>query len=307
MHGFLLSGGTFTTLDDPSATTLSQARSINSLGQIVGFYRDAGGDHGFLFSGGQFTTIDDPSGGNATDAQGTNDAGQIVGYYRDSNGLFHGFLLNGGTFTTLDDPSGFETIAVGINKMGQIVGYYDSPGARHGFLYSGGQFTTIDPPLTVGYSTVNGINDMGQIVGEYRDAGGRTHGFLYSGGFYTTLDDPLAGSIGTEAFGINDMGQIVGDYFDSSNHQHGFLETTVPNTPPPGGTTADMILRGSNMSPAVAGQYEIYDIGNNAILAGYSLGQVGTDWALRHPRRLQWQRHHRHAVAQQQHGRLRGL
>ena len=25
-------------------------------------------------------------------------------------------------------------------------------------------------------------------------------------------------------------------------------------------------------------QYEIYDIGSNTILAGYSLGQVGTDW-----------------------------
>ena len=36
-----------------------------------------------------------------------------------------------------------------------------------------------------------------------------------------------------------------------------------------------MILRGSNMFPAVAGQYEIYDIGNNAILAGHSLDQVG--------------------------------
>jgi len=39
-----------------------------------------------------------------------------------------------------------------------------------------------------------------------------------------------------------------------------------------------MILRGANSSPAVAGQYEIYDVGNNAILAGYSLGTVGTDW-----------------------------
>jgi len=38
-----------------------------------------------------------------------------------------------------------------------------------------------------------------------------------------------------------------------------------------------MILRASNSSMS-AGQYEIYDIGNNAILAGYSLGQVGTDW-----------------------------
>jgi hypothetical protein len=39
-----------------------------------------------------------------------------------------------------------------------------------------------------------------------------------------------------------------------------------------------MILRGANTSPAVAGQYEIYDVGNNAILTGNQLGQVGTDW-----------------------------
>src|SRR5207249_1867489 len=51
---------------------------------------------------------------------------------------------------------------------------------------------------------------------------------------------------------------------------------TFPNPPPPAGTTADM--RGANASPAVAGQYEIYDLGNNAILAAYSLGQTGTDW-----------------------------
>jgi microcystin-dependent protein len=52
---------------------------------------------------------------------------------------------------------------------------------------------------------------------------------------------------------------------------------TGPNPLPPAGTTADMILRGSNTS-AFAGQYEIYNIGNNAILTAYSLGQVGTNW-----------------------------
>jgi hypothetical protein len=46
-----------------------------------------------------------------------------------------------------------------------------------------------------------------------------------------------------------------------------------PNPPAPAGTTADMILRHS-----ADGLYEIYDIGNNAILAGYQLGQVGTEW-----------------------------
>jgi hypothetical protein len=46
-----------------------------------------------------------------------------------------------------------------------------------------------------------------------------------------------------------------------------------PAPPPPGGTTADMILR-----HGADGLYEIYDIGNNSLLAAYQLGQVGTDW-----------------------------
>src|SRR5262249_28603962 len=80
------------------------------------------------------------------------------------------------------------------------------------------------------------------------------------------------------ASGINDMGQIVGTYDSDGAHSHGYLLTIAPNPPPPAGSTVSMILRGSNASPAVMGQYEIYDIGNNAILAAYQLGQVGTDW-----------------------------
>jgi hypothetical protein len=46
-----------------------------------------------------------------------------------------------------------------------------------------------------------------------------------------------------------------------------------PNPAPPPGTTADMILR-----HGTDGKYQIYDIGQNRLLASYSLGQVGTDW-----------------------------
>src|SRR5262249_61497750 len=46
----------------------------------------------------------------------------------------------------------------------------------------------------------------------------------------------------------------------------------LPPLPPPGGTTADLILRRGD------GTYQIYDIGNNAIVASYQLAQVGTDW-----------------------------
>ena len=47
----------------------------------------------------------------------------------------------------------------------------------------------------------------------------------------------------------------------------------VLNLAPPASTTADMILRDGNN-----GNYEIYDLGNNAILAAYGLGQVGLEW-----------------------------
>src|SRR5262249_49433851 len=129
--------------------------------------------------------------------------------------------------------------------------------------------------LGVTLTLAQGINNAGQIVGQYENAN-VFHGFLLSGGTYTTLDGPSAINF-TVANGINDAGQIVGFYSNASGN-HGFLLTITPNPPPPAGTTADMILRGSNASPIVAGQYEIYDIGNNAILAGYQLGQVGPDW-----------------------------
>src|SRR5437764_12836303 len=106
--------------------------------------------------------------------------------------------------------------------------------------------------------------DAGLIVG-YSSAASSADGFLYSGGFYTTLDDPLA-TTETLAWGINDAGQIAGGYFDAGGGIHGFLATLGPNPPPPFGTTADMVLFRAD------GTYEIYDIGNNAILAGYELG-----------------------------------
>ena len=51
-YGFLYSGGTYTTIDDPLASGFTAAQGINSTGQIVGYYNDNSGQHGFLYSGG---------------------------------------------------------------------------------------------------------------------------------------------------------------------------------------------------------------------------------------------------------------
>src|SRR4051794_39416864 len=49
-------------------------------------------------------------------------------------------------------------------------------------------------------TSLNGINNSGQIVGEFRDASG-SHGFVYDRGTFTTLDVP--GSSFTAANAIN--------------------------------------------------------------------------------------------------------
>jgi probable HAF family extracellular repeat protein len=233
-HGYLLSEGSYTTLDVPGST-LTSANGINDRGQIVGHYRAGGIQHGYLLSRGGFTTIDVP-GSTATNARAINASGQIAGWYVDAGGATHGFLAALGhhrhhhqadfSFTTFDVPRSTFTTAHGINASGQIVGRYDDAGGmRHGFLLSKGSYTTLDVPgstLTAAF----GINNPGEIVGSYIDEDGIRHGFLLSDDGYTTLDPP--GSTDPFAYGINASGEIVGTYTDASGTNHGFFATPVP-------------------------------------------------------------------------------
>lgn len=145
-HGFLDTGGSFTTIDAPGAID-TYAYGINDSGQIVGSFDDALGSHGFVDTGGSFTTV-------PGDPTGINNSGQIVGSFG---------LDTGGSFTAINVPGSNSTSASGINNSGQIVGSFNFPSGQ-GFLYMGGSFTTIDVP---GFccTFAEGINDNGQIVG----------------------------------------------------------------------------------------------------------------------------------------------
>ena len=86
-------------------------------------------------------------------------------------------------------------------------------------------YTTIDDPAQVGFTTwAIGINDAGQFVGQYSNAGG-SHAYFYNGSTFITIDDPKA-TAWSVALGINATGLIVGQYRDTSNH--GYIYN--PNT-----------------------------------------------------------------------------
>jgi probable HAF family extracellular repeat protein len=165
-------------------------------------------------------------------------------------------------FTTLEslNPLAVGAGPLGINNLGQIVG--DDTKNAQGFLLSGAgysSYTTIGPRARI--TEAWGINDSGQIVGNYvvgrtfyaylyrggsyieimgsgngvptsangiNNAGqivgsyaGFQHGYLLSNGTYTTFDVP--GAIGIYPFKINNSGQIVGVYGDANVISHGFL------------------------------------------------------------------------------------
>jgi probable HAF family extracellular repeat protein len=268
-HGYLYSGGTFTTIDDPSGVAGSTVvAAINDAGQVVGNYSDSSGyRHSFQLSAGVYSTLTSTSAPNAF-ATAINNDDQIVGYDwigpgDASNPITSGYLEAGGAFSAIDDPSGAKgTAPVAINATGEIVGYYyDSNGLWHGFLYNGGTYTTIDDPNgdpAKGGTYPLSINASGQIVGYYYDSNYGEHGFLYSSGAFTTLNDPAGAADTTAAEAINASGTVVGTYSDSKGVYHGFVYSggaftaiTDPNAVSTEGTFAVSI----NASGQVVGYY----------------------------------------------------
>src|ERR1035438_6069382 len=78
-------------------------------------------------------------------------------------------------------------------------------------------YSAFDPPGSTN-TTVNGMNNAGQIVGLYLDAAGGTHNFLRSadGATYTAIVVPGSEAGTTTTNAINNLGQIVGNYIDAS-------------------------------------------------------------------------------------------
>jgi len=131
------------------------------------------------------------------------------------------------TYTTFQCPNAPVTTPGDINNNGQIVlSCSDITGNDvHGFLLSNasnGVFTPTDPPDAIG-GEAGGINDQGQIIGNYGDSMGRQHGYLLSDGVHTTIDPPKSAL--TAAFGINNDGVIVGTFLEGSlkGKQRGFI------------------------------------------------------------------------------------
>lgn len=185
-HGFLLRDGNFTQLDYPGASATT-ARGINNAGDITGRHFDnQGNENGFILKDGEFRNVHVP-GSCSTDVWLAMDNGRVLvgDICTDADNGIHGYVRSKpGDFQLIDFPgAGAPCTAVRwINESGDMVGVYANSFSEcdqfqtHGFLLRHGHFTAVDFPGSV-ISGVFGINDDGELVGQYTDKKGNAHGF----------------------------------------------------------------------------------------------------------------------------------
>jgi uncharacterized membrane protein len=170
----------------------------------------------------KFKDINAP-GAIETDTNAINNGGVIAGDYEDSSGIQHGMILNGKKLTSVDrknclNTHSFTSISFyGINDKNVVVGWCQDTvtGFDDAFSCIKKKCTTIAPPGATS-TQANGLNDNGQIVGNYLDSAGVQHGFLLSGGKYTTLDVPK--ETNSSAVGINIKGLITLIAYNGSSY-----------------------------------------------------------------------------------------
>jgi len=235
---------------------------------------------------------------SATLSDGSNPTGTITFTLIAPGGLTvdtETVAVNGdGTYTT---PTGFT-----LPTAGTVAGTYSwnatysgdpnnnpanaSPEPTVVSRASPGLSTTASPGGVAGTT----LTDIAHLSGGYFPSGTITFMLTATSGLTVDTETVTANGNGTYATPTGftlPTGTVPGTYVwhvlyngDGNNNTvaANLENVTVGVNPfPPPGTTADMILRASNTS-LIAGQYEIYDIGNNAILAASVLGQVGTDF-----------------------------
>jgi hypothetical protein len=159
-------------------------------------------------------------------------------------------------FTQFDLTGALDTIPLGINNLGDIVGTaIFSDGTQPGFLSVHQFVTTFSIPnatATFAYQ----VNDSGKIVGYYNDSNGISHGYLRDAAGALTYPIDVPGATETLLLGNNASDWGVGRYTDTSGVTHGFFYVTpdsILTYDYPGATYTT--LNGINKDGLICGYY----------------------------------------------------
>ncbi len=189
----------------------SVAYGINEKGEVAGYSTTNGSTRAFIYANGFMKSLGTL--GGASVAYAINENSQVVGVSGS-----HAFLSSGSTMQDLGTLGGSESIAYGINDLGQIVGDSLISGNiyRRAFLSQNGAMQSLGT-LGGNQSSARAINNSGRIVGNSLVVGNYSHAFMHANGLMHDIG--TLGGLISSANGVNDLGQVVGRSFLSDNVQ----------------------------------------------------------------------------------------
>jgi hypothetical protein len=183
----------------------------------------------------------------ATEARGINNNGEIVGFYKTAACMDYdirvpscptkGFKYVNGTYIKLMVPNSVSTAIMGVNDLGDLVGFYKkSDGSTHGFIwFHTNVVKTIDypHPPTATNTIPFGINKAGTVVGGLWSLNSNgtfpAGGWVWVNGTFSNMnpfDKNSAGPCCWSVTGIANSGVIVGQVFQADNIQAFFKAGT---------------------------------------------------------------------------------
>ena len=275
-------GYQFVELGSHKDRTFNALSGINNHGRIAGSYGSGNGVHankGYTinapYAQGDISSENFPHSAQ-TGVEGLNDNNVQVGYYSTQNKASgtdnsFGWYYNG-SFHEVNYPTGnnakpTQDFLNAVNNHDVAVGFYiNGSGRDRGYTYNikTRKFALVTKPgaPTGGNApslSANGINNSGDVVGEYT-AGGINDGFIkLAGGAFHTIAVP--GATETVALGVNDNDTVVGAYVITSGSTttvNGFIWriggslTTKVDDPNANGIT---ILNAINNKGDIVGSY----------------------------------------------------
>ena len=221
----------------------SMAQAVNDRGQVVGSATApaAGGFgfalHAFLWQDGTMFDMGTPAGRSMSDALDINDRATVLG----GDGLGGQYLWKDGEWVRLSVPGFVDR----INKFGDLSGAYSpTAGRTHAYLLRRGVVLEDAGTLGGAFSSPQGLNDRGAVVGSSSLAGEiEVHAFKYQDGTITDLGT-LGGGTRSQANSVNNHGVVVGWSWDAARNPFAFvhdgaqMRALLPDLPAPQTATA---------------------------------------------------------------------
>lgn len=195
-HAYLYRAGSLLDLGLAPGFTGSRAFALNDSDTVVGELSTSGSaTAGFWWDEATGLHAIPTLGGQSSSATWVNNGGVVVGSSNVVGGASHAFRLENGVMTDIHGL-GINSIAYGVNALGDVVGNFNTGTASNGFLWHNGVMVDVQSLMPTGTSfnigTAYGINDRGQIL---------VFGGSDQAGILTPVPEPasllaLAGAVG---------------------------------------------------------------------------------------------------------------